>query len=360
MNTHQAGYPKPASGNKGAFPSPLIQYLTFLLLKEVEPNWDTFLVEQMSSFYERFSWAYEKQNPNDIMAAAIQDVRENTARSTGIRNSEEVEFFKGYNWKKLYANFENIDNTNPFVPYFDLAIGDFTRRICLRNAHIQDELVRSDASEVYIAAVNSGGSYDGLLVITKHVYDSFGDGVDNIRYELASEMLRSPSCIQDILLHPEYQNQIARTLAYLSTVPDACDGLTDAVIVEACRKANRQRTCQIAADAVSELLELLGFLSPSHNGVRDITEAFLTHRLLFSAFGACIGCSYWADKKMNSFDAITENFSYQIARNHLSLLCGPETAEKLLEPMLLTAEHRPEELEEKDRKYLQRSGRLLL
>ena len=344
---------KPASGNKGAFPSPLIQYLTFLLLKEVEPNWDTFLVEQMSSFYERFSWAYEKQNPNDIMAAAIQDVREYTARSTGMRNSEEVEFFRAYNWKKLDANFKNRDDTNPLVPYFDLTIGDSTRRICLRNAHIQDGLARSDASEVYIAAVNRGRSYDGLLVITKHVYDSFGDEVDNIRYELASEMLKSPSCVQDILLHPEYQNEIARTLAYLSTLPNVGDGLTDAAIAEACRKVNRQRICQIAADAVPELLELLGFLSPPCNAVRSMTEAFLMHRLLFAAFGACLGLSYWAiDEKKNCYDAITENFSYQVARDHLSLLTGAETAEKLLEPLLLVAENHPEELDTRSRELL--------
>ena len=176
----------------------------------------------------------------------------------------------------------------------------------------------------------------------------------NTRYELASELLKAPSCIQEIFLHPELQKEIARTLAYLSTMPSACDGLTDAdIIVDACRKANQQRLCNISADAVSDLLELLGFLSPTHNGVRDVTEAFLMHRLLFSVFGACSGCSFWAiDKGKNCYDAITENFSYQIARNHLSLLTGPETAEKLLEPLLLTAEHRPEELEEKDRKLL--------
>lgn len=352
MNTHHAGHPKPASGNKGAFPSPLIQYLTFLLLKEVEPIWDTFLVEQMSSFYERFSWAYEKQNPNDIMVAAIQDAREYTARKTGRRISENVEFLTAYNWKKLYPGYGDIDDTNPVVPYIDLTIGDYTKRICLRNAHIEDDLIQSDAAKVYIAVDGQEGPYGGLLVISKLVYELFGDEPDGVRFELASEFFNAPSCIRDLLLHPEYLNEIARTLAYLSTFSTVSDGLTDEAIAEACRKANHQRICQIAADAVPELLELLGFLSPSHNGVRDITEAFLTHRLLFSAFGACVGCSYWADKKMNSFDAITENFSYQIARNHLSLLCDPETAEKLLEPLLLTAEHRPEELEEKDRKLL--------
>lgn len=354
MNTNQVGQPRSISGDKSAFPSPLIQYLTFLLLKQVEPNWDTFLVEQMSDFYERYSWAYEYHKPNEAMADAIQYAQENTAHATGMCIPKDVEFYTAFNWKKPEANYGVIiDDTNPFVPYIDLTIGDFTRRMCLRNAHIQDELIQSDASEVYIAAVKRGGSYHGLLVITKEVYDVFGDEFDNTRYELAFELLKAPSCIQDILLHPEYQNEIARTLAYLSTFPTVSDGLTDEAIAEACRKANHQRICQIAADAVPELLELLGFLSPPCNAVRSMTEAFLMHRLLFAAFGACLGLSYWAfDEKKDCYDVISENFSYQIARNHLSLLCGPETAEKLLEPLLLTAEHRPEELEAKDRKLL--------
>lgn len=347
MNTNQGE-------NKRPLQKPLVQFLTFLFLKELEPNWDTFLIEQMHSFFNRFGWAYEKQqNPNATMAAAIEAAQELRVRGTGMRIPKDVEFFTAFNWKKLYPGYGEIDDTNPFVPYIDLTIGDFTRRICLRNAHIQDELVRSDASEVYIAAVKRGGSYDGLLVITKQVYDVFGDESDEARYELASELLEAPACIRDVLLLPEYQSELARTLAYLSTTPNACDGLTDAAVTGASRKANHRRICQISADAVPDLLEQLGFLSVPHNCVRSMTEAFLAHQLLFSAFGTCIGCSYWAvEENMSTYETITRNFPYEIARDHLSLLSGAETAEKLLEPLLLVAEHHPEELEARSRNLL--------
>ena len=351
MSTNQSGHHGPASGSNSAYPNPLIQFLTFLLLKEVEPNRDMFLIEQMHSFYERFSWAYKKQNPNDIMDAAIQDAREYTARTTGMRIPENIKFLTAYNWKKLDANYRDIDNTNPFIPYIDLTIGDYTKRICLRNAHIEDPLIHSDAAKVYIAVDGQDGPYGALLVVSKQVFEVFGDEPDDIRYELTLEFFKAPPCIRDLLFHSEYMNDVARTLAYLSTMPDACDGLTDAAIIEACRKANHY-TCQIEAEATPALLELLGFLSPPCNAVRSITEAFLMHRLLFSAFGASIGCSYWADEGKNCYDAITENFSYQIAREHLSLLSGAETAEKLLEPLLLVAENHPEELDTRSRELL--------
>lgn len=251
---------------------PLLQYICFLLLREIEPNRDHFLVEPMQRFFARFRWAYETQTPNDRLRSALQA----DTKRTG--------------WTDL----------------------------------------------------------PGYSELTELLGEEPGD----VCWEVTNEILDAPFQLQVLLKDTTALFKLARTLGYLATVPGHCDGFSDAEIEDAFRTVN-QIGGRVEPSAVPSLLEQLGFLSAPRDGVRDVTERFSDNRLLFAAFAACRAYSYWTIvEKKEPYDVIREHFPEKLARDRLSLLCKPETTERLLLPLLLIAEHRPTELMSEDRKIL--------
>ena len=336
----------------GTIGASLLRYLHFLILKEIEPRRDIDIVEKMSSFYRRYDWAFQERDDgsenNRIDSFLSQEME-----TRGIAGKpDDIRFIPVYHWKKLYG-YGDIDDTNPFVPFVEQSIADLTIHIRLRNAFIPHELVDSDRSKVYIAAVESGPhSFEGMMVITDALYDALGDE-DELRYVLASEYFQAPDVIQHLLLETEPLQELARILAYLATLPCSKRTVTKADLISMFRRVSVWKEIVLAPDAVPDLLSMLGFLSQTAEGTYLLTERFEANRLLLSSFGCCLGCSFWTlDQQKDEYDAITEHFPMTVAQRQFPSLASPETAKKLIAPLLLKAENNPGELSEADREAL--------
>ena len=335
----------------GTIGASLLRYLHFLILKEIEPRRDIDIVEKMSSFYLRYDWAFQERD-DESENNRIDSFLSREMETRGIAGKpDDIRFIPVYHWKKLYG-YGDIDDTNPF-PYVEQAIADLTIHIRLRNAFIPRELVDSDRSKVYIAAVESEpNSFEGMMVITDALYDTLGDE-DELRYVLASEYFQAPAVIQQLLLETESLQELAKILAYLATLPCSKRTVTKADLISIFRRVSVWPEIVLTSDAVSDLLTMLGFLSQTAEGTYLLTEQFEANRLLLSAFGCCLGYSFWTlDQQKDEYDAITEHFPMTVAQRHFPSLASPETAKKLIAPLLLTAENNPGELSEADREAL--------
>ena len=322
----------------GASGSTLLRYLHFLLLKEIEPRWDGDLVEKMASFFMRYRWAYTDGNDCAVKPCMTRFLQQDTETQGHTGWLDKIVFIPVYNWKRL-VSCEKTDDTIPFVPFIDQTVAGIKLHIRLRDAFIQPELAESDRENVYVAAVQRDArSFDGLMVISEALYDALGDE-EELRYMLAAEYFQAPYEVQHMLCDPELLRELARTLAYLATFPCSTGDFTATELIAAAQKANAPGLSAAAPFTVPRLLELLGFLSDSSDGKYQLTEIYCCHRLLLSAFGACIGCSTWAlDEQKSEYAAITEHFPAVFVQRYFPKMTWPETGQTLIEPLLLRAE----------------------
>ena len=330
--------------------SALMRYLHFLLFKEIEPRWDDGMVEAMSSFYRRYSWALQVRDDSDT---PIEAFLQQEMKSSGISGKpDDIEFYMVHHWYKL-DGYGGYDDTNPFVPFVEESIAGITIHICLRNAFIPDELIFSDHPAVCIAAVReSGQRFNGMLVIPEELDEALGDENDHMRYVIATEYYRAPVELRELIHDADTRYEIARLLAYLASCSHPHASISEAELIAAFHTANPGKPSTKPA-AVSKLLELLCFISRDATDEFRLTQSFDDCRLLLSAFGVCMECTSWQiDEEKDSFGIIAEHFPRKVAQEYLPLLIRPEIAERLLEPVLLIAEHHTETLSQDERKAL--------
>lgn len=334
MTTKKEGPNNNKSNQKPMVWNFLPQYLRFLLLKEIEPSKDPFVIDEMSAFYERYRWAFKGHKlPSDSFF-------ENEVVQPDIPvSSDEVEFLVILNWHKLTdSDCRVVEDNNPLVPYIDQSVAGITTKFMLHDAFIQPELVLSDRDKVHTAVVRCDSMVKAaLIVITDELYNAFGDEDDHIRYRLATEYFQTGKELRKLLFDAEARFALAKTLAYIATLPLPKEVISTSELTEAIHKINGNKTFNV--QSATNLLEKLGFISQERENTYAFTDTFCVSRNLFSAFGCCIGASYWSvDQRMDLFETITNCFSVSDAQRHLSLMVCPKVGRKLLEPVLLMAE----------------------